>query len=222
MHVVVTGAAGALGRDVVGVLAAGGHAISGIDLSEDVASVAGVGVPLGGIDLGDAGRVAEAFEQAVAAAGPVHGLVNIAGGFAWETVAEGDPATWERMFAINVGSALNACRAALPHLEAPASIVNVGAAATARAGLGMGAYTAAKSGVARLTEALAEELKGGGVRVNAVLPSIIDTPANRNDMPDADFPAWVTGTELANVIAFLLSPDASGVTGALVPVTGRV
>ena len=222
MHAVVTGAAGALGRDVVSVLAAGGHAISGIDIAEDVDSVAGVGVPLGGVDLGDAGRVAAAFEQAVAAAGPVHGLVNVAGGFVWETVAEGDPATWERMFTINVRSAFNACRAALPHLEAPAAIVNVGAAATARAGLGMGAYTAAKSGVARLTEALAEEVKGNGVRVNAVLPSIIDTPANRKDMPDADFAAWVTGTELANVIAFLLSPDASGVTGALIPVSGRV
>lgn len=222
MHVVVTGAAGALGRDVVGVLAAGGHKISGIDLTAAVDSVAGVNVPLGGVDLGDADRVAAAFGEAVAAAGPIHGLVNIAGGFAWETVAEGDPATWDRMFAINVRTALNACRAALPHLEAPASIVNVGAAATARAGLGMGAYTAAKSGVARLTEALAEELKGKSVRVNAVLPSIIDTPANRGDMPDADFSTWVTGGELANVIAFLLAPEASGVTGASIPVTGRV
>lgn len=222
MHVVVTGAAGALGRDVVSVLAASGHTVSGIDLSEGVDSVAGVAVPLGGVDLGDAERVAAAFGDAVAAAGPLQGLVNVAGGFAWETVADGDPATWERMFAINVRTAVNACRAALPHLEAPASIVNVGAAATARAGLGMGAYTAAKSGVARLTEALAEEVKGDGVRVNAVLPSIIDTPANRKDMPDADFSTWVTGTELANVIAFLLSPDASGVTGALVPVAGRI
>lgn len=222
MHVVVTGAAGALGRDVVSVLAASEHTVSGIDLSEGVASVAGVAVPLGGVDLGDAEHVAAAFGEAVAAAGPLHGLVNIAGGFAWETVADGDPATWERMFAINVRTAVNACRAALPHLEAPASIVNVGAAATARAGMGMGAYTAAKSGVARLTEALAEELKGDGVRVNAVLPSIIDTPTNRKDMPDADFSTWVTGNELANVIAFLLSPDASGVTGALIPVAGRV
>ncbi len=222
MHVVVTGAAGALGREVVGVLAARGHSVSGIDLSEGVDAVAGLGVALGGVDLGDADSVAKAFGQAAADAGSVHGLVNIAGGFAWETIADGNPATWERMFAINVRTALNACRAVLPHLEAPASIVNVGAAATARAGLGMGAYTAAKSGVARLTEALAEEVKADGVRVNAVLPSIIDTPANRKDMPDADFAAWVTGTELANAIAFLLSPDASGVTGALIPVSGRV
>lgn len=222
MHVVVTGAAGALGREVVGVLAAGGHRISGIDRSAGVGDVAGVDLPLGGVDLADAKRVTAACERIAAAAGPIHGLVNLAGGFVWETVAEGDPATWERMFAGNVCSALNACRAVLPHVAKPASIVNVGAAASARAGLGMGAYTAAKSGVARLTEALAEEVKGDRVRVNAVLPSIIDTPANRADMPDADFATWVKGGEIANVIAFLLSPDASGVTGALLPVTGRV
>ena len=86
----------------------------------------------------------------------------------------------------------------------------------------MGAYAASKSGVARLTEALAEEVKAGGVRVNAILPSILDTPANRADMPDADFGRWVTPTQLAGVAAFLLSPAADAITGALIPVTGRV
>jgi NAD(P)-dependent dehydrogenase (short-subunit alcohol dehydrogenase family) len=86
----------------------------------------------------------------------------------------------------------------------------------------MGAYAASKAGVHRLTEALAEELKSKDVRVNAVLPSVIDTPANREDMPDADFSAWVTTGEIAKVIAFLLSSDSSGVTGALIPVPGRV
>ena len=102
------------------------------------------------------------------------------------------------------------------------AIVNVGAAATARAAMGMGAYTASKSGVARLTEALAEELKEEGVRVNAILPSIIDTPTNRADMPDADVAKWVSPAQLAGVVAFLLSSDAMPITGALIPVTGRV
>jgi NAD(P)-dependent dehydrogenase (short-subunit alcohol dehydrogenase family) len=86
----------------------------------------------------------------------------------------------------------------------------------------MGAYAASKAAVARLTEALADEFKDVGVRVNAVLPSIIDTAANRAEMPDADFSRWVEPSALADVIAFLLSEDARAVTGALLPVTGRI
>jgi NAD(P)-dependent dehydrogenase (short-subunit alcohol dehydrogenase family) len=86
----------------------------------------------------------------------------------------------------------------------------------------MGAYAAAKAGVARLTEALAEEFKARGLRVNAVLPSVLDTPANRADMPEADPALWVSTAELSRVIAFLLSDEASAVTGASVPVMGRV
>jgi len=124
---------------------------------------------------------------------------------------------------MNVRTALIATRSVLPLLKASkGAVVNVGANAAAKAGAGMGAYAASKAGVARLTEALAEELKDEGVRVNAVLPSIIDTPANRADMPDADFSRWVSPENLAQVIAFLLSPDATAVTGALLPVIGRV
>ncbi|MFW2346572.1 MAG: SDR family oxidoreductase, partial [Brevundimonas mediterranea] len=87
---------------------------------------------------------------------------------------------------------------------------------------GMGAYGAAKLGVHALTQALAEELKTTAVTVNAVLPSIIDTPTNRKDMPDADPAAWVAPADLAAVILFLASPESRAMTGALVPVTGRV
>jgi NAD(P)-dependent dehydrogenase (short-subunit alcohol dehydrogenase family) len=86
----------------------------------------------------------------------------------------------------------------------------------------MGAYAASKAAVARLTEALGEELKDRNIRVNAVLPSIIDTPANRADMPDADTTTWVSTEQLARAIAFLLSPDASGITATLLPVTGKL
>jgi NAD(P)-dependent dehydrogenase (short-subunit alcohol dehydrogenase family) len=111
----------------------------------------------------------------------------------------------------------------LPHLPAQQGrIINVGAAATAKAGAGMGAYTASKAGVAKLTEALAEELKDQAVTVNAVLPSIIDTPANRADMPSADFTRWVAPAALADVILFLASDAARAITGALIPVSGRV
>ena len=138
-------------------------------------------------------------------------------------MADGSVATWDRLYAMNVRTALIASRALLPLLRAShGAIVNIGAAASVKAGVGMGAYAASKSGVARLTEALAEELKEEGVRVNAILPSIIDTPTNRADMPDADVAKWVSPAQLAGVVAFLLSSDAMPITGALIPVTGRV
>jgi NAD(P)-dependent dehydrogenase (short-subunit alcohol dehydrogenase family) len=116
------------------------------------------------------------------------------------------------------------CQSALPYLlkSGNGRIVNVGALGAVKAAAGMGAYAASKAGVARLTEALADEMKGRGVTVNAILPSILDTPKNRLDDPQADFTRWVTPVEAAEVIAFLISDQASAVTGALLPVAGRV
>lgn len=163
--------------------------------------------------------------QTLAAQGAhaLHGLVNVAGGFVWETTADGSWQSWERMYRINVQSAHHAIVHALPMLRlGRGSIVNIGAAAAARASGGMGAYTASKSAVARLTESLAAEEMAHGIRVNAILPSIIDTPQNRAEMPDSDFSKWVSPHEISEVVAFLLSPTASGVTGASIPVYGRV
>ncbi|MGZ6017687.1 MAG: SDR family oxidoreductase, partial [Phenylobacterium sp.] len=142
----------------------------------------------------------------------------------WQTHENSLVENWHRLFLMNVQTASNACRAAIPHLRRSGAgrVVNVGANAALKASLGMGAYAASKAGVHSLTQALAEELKGDGVTVNAVLPSIIDTPTNRADMPTADFASWVRPQELAAVMLFLASPEASGVTGALIPVTGRV
>jgi NAD(P)-dependent dehydrogenase (short-subunit alcohol dehydrogenase family) len=219
--VAVTGAAGALGRKTVEILGAAGWTVVGIDLGEVDAD--GVALALGGVDLTDEAAMAGAAARISDELGQLDGLVNIAGGFAWETVADGSVATWDRLYAMNVRTALIASRALLPLLTARrGAIVNIGAAAATKAAAGMGAYAASKSGVARLTEALAEEVKAQGVRVNAILPSILDTPANRADMPDADFGNWVTPTQLAGVAAFLLSPAADAITGALIPVTGRV
>lgn len=219
--VAVTGAAGTLGRKTVEVLGAVGWKVVGIDLADVPAD--GVALALGGVDLIDEGAMSAAAAKIEAEFGSLDGLVNIAGGFRWETVADGEIATWDKLYAMNVKTTLTASRALLPLLKSSkGSIVNIGAAASAKAAMGMGAYAASKAGVSRLTEALAEELKDAGVRVNAVLPSIIDTPVNRSDMPDAEFDRWVTPEQLGQVIAFLLSPAASAVTGALVPVTGRV
>lgn len=216
--IMVTGAAGALGGAVTRVLAAHGAKVLAVDYAKEIAANGQV-ADYAGIDLADPAAAATLFAKP----GRIHGLANVAGGFNWVTVADSAAEEWERLFRLNVLTTLNACKAALPVLEANGgAIVNVGAAATAKAAAGMGPYTATKSGVSRLTEALAEELKDKGVRVNAVLPTIIDTPANRADMPDAEFDRWVRPEALAEVIAFLLSDRAAAITGALVPVAGRV
>lgn len=221
--VVVTGASGALGRVVVEAALGRGARVAGLDYAESQIPAAANQLALGGVDLSDATEATKAIDAVAAHFGRLDALVNIAGGFAFEAVAEGDPRTWQHMYTLNVLTALNASRAAIPHLAASASarIVNVGAMGALQAGAGMGAYTASKAGVHRLTEALAAEWKGK-ITVNAVLPSIIDTSANRASMPKADFAKWVTPQELAEVILFLVSDAASAVTGALLPVSGRV
>ena len=221
--VIVTGASGALGSVVAEAALARGARVAGLDHAASQVPATANRIELGGVDLSDATAASKAIDAVVAHFGRLDALVNIAGGFAFEAVAEGDPKTWQRMYALNVLTALNASRAAIPHLAGSASarIVNIGAIGALQAGTGMGAYAASKAGVHRLTEALAAEWKGK-ITVNAVLPSIIDTAANRASMPKADFGKWVTPQELAEVILFLVSDAASAVTGALLPVSGRV
>ena len=222
----ITGASGVLGSAVAKAAAEAGARVAVIDFAKTApVEPAGPGVFFqGGVDLTDAVAAGAAIDAVADHFGGVDALLNIAGGFSWETHEGGGWETWHRLFQMNVQTASNACRAAIPHLKRSATgrIVNVGANAARKAGVGMGAYAASKAGVHALTEALAEELKGDGVTVNAVLPSIIDTPTNRADMPKADFASWVTPAELAAVMLFLASEQASGVTGALIPVTGRV
>ena len=221
--VVITGALGALGKVVTEEALARGARVAAVDHAPSQIPPAPDRIEFGGVDLSDAAQAKKAIDAAAAHFGRLDALINIAGAFAFETVADGDPKTWQRMYAINLLTALNASRSALPHLAVSPSarIVNVGAMAALQAGAGMGAYAASKAGVHRLTEALAAEWKGK-ITVNAVLPSVIDTAANRASMPKADFSKWVTPHELAEVILFLVSDAASAVTGALLPVSGRV
>jgi NAD(P)-dependent dehydrogenase (short-subunit alcohol dehydrogenase family) len=221
--VVITGASGALGKVVAEQALARGARVAAVDHVPTQIPPTPDRIELGGVDLTDATQAKKAIDAAASHFGSVDALINIAGAFAFETVAEGDPKTWQRMYALNVMTALNASRAAIPHLMAShaARIINVGAMGALEAGSGMGAYAASKAAVHRLTEALAAEHKGK-ITVNAVLPSTIDTAANRAGMPNADFAKWVSPKELADVILFLASDAASAVTGALVPVNGRV
>jgi len=220
--IAITGGHGVLGRAVLEAALGAGLTVAVIDHAQGHAAPDGV-LELGGIDLTDADQAQTAFAAVIGRFGRLDALLNIAGGFVWQTVDDAAPA-WSRMQALNLATAVNASRAALPYLKTSPEgrIVNIGSAAALKPGAGMGPYGAAKLGVHALTQALAEELKTTSVTVNAVLPSIIDTPANRQDMPDADPAAWVAPAGLAAVILFLASPESRAVTGALVPVTGRV
>jgi NAD(P)-dependent dehydrogenase (short-subunit alcohol dehydrogenase family) len=223
----ITGASGVLGSAVAKAAADEGARLALIDFAPNLPAGAPSGPDvlfLGGVDLTDANAAGAAIDAVAERFGGLDVLLNIAGGFRWETLETSLVEGWHRLFLMNVQTAANASRAAIPHLRRSAAgrIVNVGANAALKASLGMGPYAASKAGVHSLTQALAEELKPDAVTVNAVLPSILDTPTNRADMPKADVSAWVRPEELAAVMLFLASEDASAVTGALIPVTGRV
>ena len=221
--VAITGAFGVLGSAVAKAAAAQGARLALIDFAKDGPSPDGA-LALGGVDLTDPAQAATAMDAVAERFGGLDALLNIAGGFAWQTLADGPAETWAGLYRLNVLTAANASRAAIPHLKTSAAgrIVNVGANAALKAAAGMGAYAASKAGVHALTQSLAEELKGDSITVNAVLPSILDTPANRADMPKEDPGKWVAPDDLAAVMLFLASEAATAVTGALIPVTGRV
>jgi NAD(P)-dependent dehydrogenase (short-subunit alcohol dehydrogenase family) len=226
--IVVTGAFGSLGAATARAAIKLGARVALIGRAPKApaalaAELGSSAVFLTGVELADEAAAKQAIDAAQAQLKGLDVLINTAGSFRWQTVADGDPSTWDPLFQSNLMSAVNACRAAIPHLRASRAgrIINIGAVAALKAGAGMGAYTASKSGVHRLTESLAAELKDDGITVNAILPSVIDTPANRTDMPKADFSTWVTPESLANVILFLASDEAKDINGALLPVKGR-
>ena len=152
--------------------------------------------------------------------GRVDALVNAVGGFADGDLVSTTLPEWERMMKLNLTSAVIACRAVLPGMIAAGSgrIVSIASRAVIPPQGGFIAYTVSKAAVITLTQALAQEVKQHGITVNAVLPSTMDTPANRRAMPDADRSGWVSTADVAQAVAFLLSERATAVTGAAVPV----
>lgn len=225
--VVITGAAGNLGRAVARAFADRGARLVLVDRApEGLARAFRSDTAmqwLAATDLLDQGEVDATLRKAVDRYGRVDVLCNIAGGFRMgDAVHETPDDTWNLMFDLNVRTLVHMSRAVVPLMlkAGGGRIVNVGAFAAQRGSADMGAYIASKSAVIRLTEAMAAELRDKGINVNCVLPTILDTPENRAAMPSADPRRWVALDDLANVIVFLASPAARAIHGAAVPVSG--
>ncbi len=232
-RIVVTGGAGALGRAVVARLLAEGARVvvpmrsrpAGSAFSQPDAERLEL---LPSIDLTDERAVCDLYERC----DDLWASVHLAGGFEIASIDRTSLASWRGLHETNATTCFLCCREAVrafrrqprrPGREGLGRIVNVAAqtALDPRRGASMAAYAAAKAAVAALTIALGEELAPEGIWVNAVVPSIIDTPANRAAMPDADHATWVAPEEIAEAVAFLASPANRSVRGGLIPVLGR-
>ena len=225
--VMITGAAGTLGKAVAAAFAGAGAKLVLVDIAAKGLEAAygaesDSKLPLV-VDLSDRAAIDGALAAAKQKFGPVQVVCNVAGGFNMgPAVHETTDAFWHHLMDLNAGSVLNVVRAAVPDMLAAGygKIVNIGAMGGVTGKGNMGAYSASKSVVIRLTESLSAELRERGINVNCVLPSIIDSPANRSDMPDADPARWVAPADLAEVILFLASDKARAIHGASVPVVG--
>jgi len=231
--VVVTGAAGALGQAVVHFFAAQGAKVACLDVSNEAFAASFSESYAQGaeqdtrlylaLDLTSRDSVNAAAQTILNKWGQVDVLANIAGGFTMgETVHETSDKTWDFLLNLNTKSIIHTASAFVPQMQKQGSgkIINISAGA-AHSGIAlMGAYVASKSAVLRLSETMAQELRGDGINVNSILPGMIDTPRNRSDMPDADFSTWVPPAKIAEVIGFLASSAASEIHGAGLPVVG--
>ncbi|MCY1271993.1 2-(R)-hydroxypropyl-CoM dehydrogenase [compost metagenome] len=226
---VITGAAGNLGRAIAETFAAAGYSLALLDVDvmklEEAYGDDSRSHAAWAADLTDRGQVQAVIDACLERYGQIDVLCNAAGGFSCgPLVHETDRAEWEHLFSLNVRTMMEASHAVVPLMleRKRGSIVNVGASSALRGIAGMGPYTAAKSAVIRLTEAMSAELRDSNINVNCVLPSILDTPGNRKAMPGADPARWVHPQALAAVMLFLASDAASPIHGVSLPVTGTV
>ncbi len=225
--VIVTGGAGVLGQAVVAYFERQGARVAVIDVSDKVIDAAFEQRTPGNVyiaaDLTSRESCGVAVDAIKRGLGRIDVLCNVAGGFMM-----GDPVhttsekTWDFLFDLNARSVVNMAAAVVPVMLAAGSgkIINVAARAGLEGQANMGAYTASKAAVLRITEAMGKELREQHINVNCVMPSLIDTPRNRADMPDADYSKWVAPADIANVIGFLASSEASCINGVGIPVDG--
>jgi NAD(P)-dependent dehydrogenase (short-subunit alcohol dehydrogenase family) len=228
--VLITGAAGNLGQAIAQVFANAGASLALVDISPDGLATAKnalnnnvkcLTIPT---DLINPQSVAELVRQTMEQFQHIDILVNVAGGFTMgPPLHETLDRDWDFMFNLNTRTVFNCCRAVIPIMlqQHNGTIINISARAAIVGQPNMSPYCASKAAVITLTESLAAEHRLTGIRVNCILPSIIDTPQNRTAMPNADYATWVSPTALANVIMFLASDAANCITGAAIPVYGR-
>ena len=225
--VVVTGAAGNLGKAVVTEFLETGAVVCGLDhrqgrLEKMFPTQPNIHI-YENVDLNDRDAVIDLGVKIITKHGHIDVVVNTVGGFTMgERVDQISAETWGKMININVHSLLNISAACVPAMidAGKGKIISIGAGAALKGGAHMGAYSAAKSAVLRLTESMAAELKPYNIQANCVLPGTIDTPENRKAMPNADFTKWVAPKYIARGILFLASADADAVSGVALPVTG--
>lgn len=206
-NILVTGASGGLGAAVVAALEQRGERVVGASHPEY-----------------DLAQPAEAARAVAAVEGPLNGLVHLMGGFAGgKPVAETDDATWRRMMSMNLDAAFYVARAAVPALtrQPGGRIVMIGSRTAVAPVAGLAAYNASKAGLIALVQTLAQEVAPARATANVILPSVIDTPANRTAMPQADPGKWVSPQSIAALIQWLLSPQAGDVNGAVIPIYGQ-
>lgn len=229
---IVTGGAGTLGRATNRVLLDAGatvittdtHARGMRDLAASLPEALRQRLVTVEADIASESGAAAVTQAGTERFGGVDILVNIIGGYAGGPhIAETDFATWQQQFTLNATTAFLMARAAIPamHASGRGRIINVSSRVAKTAPAGLGAYAVSKAAVITLTEVLANETRDRGITVNAILPSVIDTPANRAAMPDADFDAWVKPEQIGAVIRFLASDESGIISGAAIPVYGR-
>lgn len=215
--VVITGGSGALGQVVVPACIDAGARVIVVDRHSRVTEAQGVRVMTADItNEADTRHLVEAILEKV---GRIDALINLVGGFAMGRIVETDLSLWQRMLTMNLTAAFLLSKAVLPPMlqQRTGRIVHVAARAAVEPFPGAAAYVVSKAGLAALIRALALELAGSGVTVNGLLPTTIDTPANRKSMPDADPSKWVNPRSIADMLSFLVSDEASQTNGALIP-----
>lgn len=228
--VLITGAAGNIGKAIVAELFPAGHRMVWVerdagaldDLEKSISGEVDV-LKLGGVDLTNIDACHHAVDRALDKYGRIDALINTVGGFAMGPTNENGIELWDRLLNLNARSAYAISAAVLRPMQLAGygRIVHIAAAPGLKAGANQAAYAASKAAVIRLTEAIAAENRDKRITANCILPGTVDTPQNRKAMPNADLDSWVTPASIARLIAFLISPAAAVVTGAAIPATGK-